>query len=109
MNHTYIINKAEDYIEQHLSQSISLHDLATYVGFSDFHFHRIFKTYTSETIQQFIARIKIERSAIYLKVNQKVTITQIAQDYGYADASSYSKAFKKHFGLTPSKFRDRKI
>lgn len=108
MNYQVLINKAEDYIENNLSKRIKLEDIANAVGLSQYHFHRIFHTHSKETIAQFITRIKMERSGIYLVVNKEISITEIAYRYGYCDASSYNKAFRKHYHCSPSEFRNRK-
>ena len=103
--YNWLINKAEDYIENHLSEKITLSDIAYNLGISEYHFHRIYRKNGVETLNQFITRIKMERSAIYLVVNKKITITEIAFRYGYNDSSSYNRAFRKHFGLSPTRFR----
>ncbi|MCA0386345.1 MAG: AraC family transcriptional regulator [Firmicutes bacterium] len=102
-----MINKTEDYIEANLSQSITLEAVSRNVYLSEYHFHRVFSKYSKETLNQFITRIKMERSAIYLSVNNKISITEIAHNYGYNSSSSYNKAFKKHFGMNPTDFRKR--
>ncbi|WP_101773747.1 helix-turn-helix domain-containing protein [Peptostreptococcus faecalis] len=102
-----IINKTEDYIENNLDKKITLKELSKNVNYTEFHFHRIFKSYSKETLNQFINRIKMERSSIFLVVNQKISITDISYRYGYSDSSSYCRAFKKHFGISPSKFRKK--
>lgn len=106
-HYTRLINKTEDYIEENLNKRISLADVAGNVNFSEYHFHRLFSKYSSETLKQFITRIKMERSAIYLVINSEISITQIAFKYGYNSSSSYNKAFKKHYGINPSEFRKR--
>lgn len=103
-----LLSKVEDYIENNLDRRISLKELSDHVCLSEFHFHRIFKEMTSEALSQFITRIKMERSAIFLKVNSNITITEIAYRYGYCDTSSYCRAFKKHFKCTPKEFRNSK-
>ena len=103
--YNWLINKAEDYIESHLSEKITLSDIAHALGISEYHFHRIYRNSSTETLNQFITRIKMERSAIYLVVDKKITITEIAFRYGYNDSSSYNRAFRKHFGLSPTRFR----
>lgn len=100
-----LINKTEDYIEQHLSEAISLEDLANHAHFSNFHFHRIFKKYATESLNQFITRFKLERAAIFISVNQTIPITEVALNYGYNDSSTFSKAFKRQFGFSPTQYR----
>lgn len=103
--YTRLINKTEDYIENNLKEAICLNDLAINVHLSEFHFHRLFKKYSSETINRFVTRFKLERAAIFLCVNPKISITAISMEYGYNDSSSFSRTFKRHFGISPLKYR----
>jgi AraC-like DNA-binding protein len=105
LNAQNFINKTEDYIENNLHRKICLDDVAYNIGLSKYHFHRMFRDYTTETIAQYITRIKMERSGIYLVIDSDISITKIAYRYGYCDASSYNKAFRKHYGMNPSQFR----
>lgn len=100
-----LVNKSEDYIEQHLNDPISLKELANHVNFSEYHFHRIFTKYSNETINHFITRFKLERAAIFMSVNHSSSLTTIAFKYGYTSSSSFSRAFKRHFGFNPSTYR----
>ncbi|MDP3387316.1 MAG: helix-turn-helix transcriptional regulator [Eubacteriales bacterium] len=100
-----LINKTEDYIETNLDKRITLTDVANNANFSEYHFHRIFSKFSNETLKQFITRIKMERSAIYLAINSDISITEIAFQYGYSCSSSYNKVFKKHYGVSPTEFR----
>lgn len=108
MNYANFINQAEDYIEMHLDQAIKLDDVADHMHMSKFHFHRVFRKAATETFRQFVARIKLERSAVFLLISQGVSITEIAFRYGYSDASSYNRAFRRHWGMSPSEFRKSK-
>ena len=100
-----LINKTEDYIETNLNHKITLSDVANNVNISEFHFHRLFSKYSTEALRQFITRIKMERSAIFLAINSEISITEIAFKYGYSSSSNYNKAFKKHYSISPTEFR----
>lgn len=104
-NVRFLINKSEDYINNHLGENITLDDLSRHIGISKYHFHRLFRESNDETIKQFILRVKMERSAIYLLIRNDITITEVAQRYGYSDSSSYTKAFKKIHGVSPTTYR----
>jgi AraC family transcriptional regulator len=78
-DYTRLINKTEDYIESKLGKQISLSETAKNDNFSEYHFHRLFSKYSSETLKQFITRIKMERSAIYLATLLREPHTEMAE------------------------------
>ncbi|MCH6255897.1 AraC family transcriptional regulator [Puniceicoccaceae bacterium K14] len=97
--------KLQDYIESNLDKSLNLKDLSKIAHFSPFHTHRIFKLITSETPYDFIQRVRLERSSAMLSANMDTKIIHIALSCGFSNASSFSKAFKQHFGCSPSFYR----
>lgn len=99
-----IINRAIDYILIHGEEKITLDDVARHCHFSKFYFSRLFKAQTGESVCGFIRRIRLEQSALRLKVERERPITDISADYGYS-SSNYSSAFKLHYHTTPVKFR----
>lgn len=99
-----LVNKSIDYIMQHLDEEIAVEDVADYCHFSKYYFSRVFKAETGESIYAFIKRLKMDQSALRLKIEKEKTITDIGLDYGYS-ASNYSSAFKKHHNLSPAEFR----
>jgi len=99
------INKTIDFINKHLKESIDLKRLATVANLSEFHFHRIFKAYIGESVGAYITRLRLEIVARKLQTT-KHTLTEIAEQTGFQNQHSLSKAFKKHFGITPSAFRN---
>ena len=101
-NYIQSIYKIVLYIEQHYQDEISLDELASIAGFSKYHFHRLFKSIVGENIGDYITRVKLSSSTMrFLNDNQ---ITEIAMDSGYETNASFSKAFKRHFSMTPSEF-----
>jgi AraC family transcriptional regulator len=99
------VNKAVDYINGHLRETIDLKMLAEVAGISEFHFHRIFKAHIGESPGAFISRLRLENAVQKLQLTH-LTLTEIAERTGYQSQYSLSKAFKKHFGVTPSAFKN---
>ncbi|HCA08855.1 helix-turn-helix domain-containing protein [Chryseobacterium sp.] len=104
--HKKRIIKAIRYIDNHLDADLSLENIAEIAMYSPFHFHRIFKLITGETLQNYIIRKKIEKSAFYLAVKKEMEIKEIYLDLGFSNHSVFSKTFKKHYGIAPSVFRN---
>ena len=98
------INRAIDYILNHINEDMSVDDIAAHCNFSRYYFSRMFKMETGESIYEFIKRVKMEQSAFRLKVEKSRSITDISCDYGYS-SSNYSSAFKQHHNLSPIEFR----
>jgi AraC family transcriptional regulator len=93
------LNAVLNYIRENVTGDLTLNTLARVAGFSPFHFHRLFKSLTDETVADCVARLRLERAAALLKASN-IPITQAALECGFASASVFSRAFKKHFGLT---------
>ena len=90
------------YIEQNYAYELTLEELSKVAGFSEYHFHRIFKSITNENLGDYVRRVRLQNSTMKLITNTK--ITQIALSSGYETNASFSKAFKKHFKITPKEF-----
>jgi AraC family transcriptional regulator len=90
------------YIEQNYSDELTLESLSKIASFSKYHFHRIFKSIVGENLSNYIRRVRLQSTTLKFKTNQNVT--QIALTSGYETNASFSKAFKKHFGITPKEF-----
>jgi len=84
---------------------LQLDDIARVACFSPFHFHRVFKGITGETVIDYVQRTRLERAARALYVNTSTSVVQIALDYGYQNPSSFAKAFKRHFGTSALRWR----
>jgi len=77
--------------------------ICTEVGISRSHLHRKMKDLTGMSIGDFIQNLRLEQAARLL-AEQKQTITQVAYAVGYAYSSTFSAAFKKHFGVSPTEY-----
>ncbi|MBU2972383.1 GyrI-like domain-containing protein [Pseudoalteromonas sp. C2R02] len=96
-----IISQVGQYIYNHSDKTISLDDLASYTGFSKYHFNRIFFAATGYQLGEFIQRHKLEK-ALHLIKQGNHNIIDVAMSVGYDSPSSFSRAFKKNFSVTPS-------
>lgn len=105
-NNIYLqrINLVMDYITGNLDGDLSLQTLANVAGFSPFHFHRIFRSITDEPLNQFVARVRVEQAAKLLRASPAMTILDAALNCGYTSASGFSRAFKRHFGISPQQW-----
>ncbi|MEN0067060.1 MAG: AraC family transcriptional regulator [Myxococcota bacterium] len=99
------VQRVQDHIEQHLAEPLELVDLAKVAHFSPFHFHRIFTALVGETPSAFVRRVRLERAASVLLTLPEYSITEIAIDCGFGETSSFSRAFRRHFGMSAREWR----
>ena len=93
------INTVIGYIRENLNDDLSLDMLAKVAGFSPFHFHRLFKSITGETINEIVVRLRLERAVALLRSAPKLSITDAAFACGFKSVSVFSRAFKKQYDL----------
>lgn len=93
------------YIDEHYADDLNLEDTAAIVGFSKFHFSRLFKQYTNTTFYDYLCKKRITRAQEMLAEN--FSITTIAYQTGFNTPSAFCRCFKKHTGYTPSEFRNK--
>lgn len=110
MTHTELtlhqrMQNALQYIQNSLDEALDPEKIAEQAHFSLSHFHRIFKGMIGETLGEHVRRLRLERSAQLLIYGDR-PITTIAFDAGYETLESYSRAFKKMFRASPSRFRE---
>jgi AraC family transcriptional regulator len=91
------------YIEEHLAESISLATLAQLVRLSPYHFCRAFKQSFGMPPHRFHTSCRIERAKTLL-AKAAPSVTDIGFDLGYSQTSSFTVAFRKMTGLTPSAY-----
>lgn len=100
------VRAALDHAQRNINRPVPLAELAEAAGFSPFHFHRIFAGMTGETVGACVRRLRLEMAAGQLEFTSK-SVTRIAAEACYESLEAFSRAFKTHFGLTPSQYRDQ--
>ncbi len=93
-----------DVVQDQLSQDLSLEALARQIGFSPYHFARLFRQTTGESPHQFVLRQRIEH-AQHLLAEGRAPLAHVAVESGFADQSHLTRVFKRHLGLTPRAYR----
>lgn len=99
------IHKVQDYIEHHLSQPLSIEELAGAAGFSKYHFSRIFQGMLHEPLAHYVNRIRMESALFLLAHREDKNMTDIAYELGFTDSAIFSRAFKNYYGISPSEYR----
>lgn len=95
----------QDYISTHMNQDLNLEKIAQISDFSPFHFHRLFKAITGETLYDFIQRTRLEKACSMLSSNPDMKLISIAMNCGFSTPSSFAKAFRQHYNMSPSEYR----
>ncbi len=107
-DYTERINRAVDFLYAHQGEPASLARLAKIAAFSRFHFHRVFRSVTGQTVARFQARLRVERAALLLgRAGSQRALTDIAAELGFSSSAEFSRSFRAHFSTTPSAFRTR--
>ncbi|WP_018305888.1 AraC family transcriptional regulator [Desulfitobacterium hafniense] len=94
------LNHVIDYIEEHLTEELSLEIISEYVGVSDYHFRKIFFYLSGLTLSEYIKNRKLSEANKDLL--QGETVTEVAFKYGYQSMDGFTRAFKKWSGFLPS-------
>ncbi len=102
------ISKVLSYIECKLYKQFTLVELADISNFGKRHFQRIMKAHLNEPIGAYITKKRIETAA-KLIMYSKEQLSDIAYKMGYSEIASFSKSFKKYFGVSPNEFRKETI
>lgn len=103
---TRIVEKVQQYVEDHLNEDISLQALADHVYLHPAYLSSIYKEITGEGVSNYIYRRKMEHAANLLKNTTKRIVT-IAEEVGYQNTSYFIRVFKKYYAVTPQKFREQ--
>ena len=104
--HQALAASAMELIQQDLEGDLRLNALASRVGVSPFHFHRMFSAMVGEPPASYVRRLRLERAALQLKYSRR-PVTDIAFQAGYQTHEAFTRAFKSTFGVPPRQFRAR--
>jgi len=92
----------QEHVRAHVQAPLDLPALAAVAGASRFHFARVFKAETGETLNHFVRRARLERAVKLMQSRPERPLVEIAIESGFGSASDFSRVFRQHFGTAPS-------
>ncbi|QUG43596.1 AraC family transcriptional regulator [Psychrobacillus sp. INOP01] len=98
-----LIQQVIDYIDNQIKEEIHPENLAKLIGYSPFHFYRIFQQTTGYTVMDYVQKRKLQFALFELLQGEK--IIDIALEYGFKTHAGFTKAFKRCFGSPPSLYK----
>jgi len=104
--HVSRINDVLYFIHQDISNDLLAKDLANIAAYSEQHFHRLFKLVVGESVHVYIRRTRMEFAANQLMFDNKASVLEIANKSGFSSLSSFSRAFKSTFNMSPGQWRN---
>lgn len=104
MDYSQNVQKAIDSIEENLYDDIKLKDIAKKTNLSEFYFHRLFHKITGETVMGYVRKRRLAKAAYDLK-NTNLNVLDIAVKYQFSCGESFTRAFKRMYGITPYEYR----
>jgi transcriptional regulator GlxA family with amidase domain len=100
------VKAAQEYIEAHYPEKITVDELAAKAAVSRRSFERRFKQATNNTIVEYIQRVKVEAAKRKFESSRQ-NINEVMFDVGYSDTKAFRGVFKKVTGLTPIEYRNK--
>ena len=98
-----MIESSLNYIEEHITEELSLKSISEFCNISSFHFSRIFSFMIGETYREYVLKRKISHSLVLLNRNESIIST--AYNVGFSYTESFTRAFKQVIGISPKKYQ----
>ncbi len=103
--HDARLHEVLQYIDEHIAEELDLHALAAVAALSPHHFHRLFAAWTGERLGEFRRRRRLEIAAMRLAAQPALSVMDVALGVGFGSSEAFARAFKAHFGRSPSVWR----
>jgi transcriptional regulator GlxA family with amidase domain len=101
-----VIKKAQDFIEHNYPDKITVDGLASMLALSRRHLERRFKKATSNTVVEYMQRVRIEAAKMSLETIRE-NVNEVMYNVGYTDTKAFRMIFKKITGLSPVEYRNK--
>jgi transcriptional regulator GlxA family with amidase domain len=100
------VRKAQEFIEKRFQDRITVDQLSEMFAVGRRSFERRFKKATSNSVIEYIQRVKIEAAKKSFEVSRK-NVTELMYEVGYTDTKAFRSTFKKITGLSPVEYRNK--
>ena len=100
------VKKAQEFIEKNFSEKTTVEQLADISALGRRSFERRFKKATSNTVAEYVQRVKIEAAKKQLESGRK-NVNEVMYDVGYSDIKAFRSTFKKITGISPIEYRNK--
>lgn len=100
-----MINSIKLYIDEHITEDISLSSIAQHFNISVGYLSKFFKENAGQPFSKYIIEKKFACAAQMLIECPEKSVNDIANDFGYFDTAYFSRQFKSHHGVTPTQYR----
>lgn len=98
---------AKEYLDDHYDQKLDINKISQIAALSEYHFFRTFKQAFGISPHKYLVQKRLQKASELLKTHN-YTITEVAYLIGFPDIHSFSKSFKKEFGMPPTRFVSQK-
>lgn len=96
-----------DFIDIHYADDLTLEQAAEYIGFSKYHFTRLFKQHTNTTFHNYLCYKRIQVAQSLLTEDRNRPITDIAFCSGFNNLTTFNRCFSKYTGCSPTEYRNK--
>jgi two-component system response regulator YesN len=101
------VGDAQRYIEtNYYRNGLGLSEIAESIGMNASYLSNVFKNECGYSLSNYISMVRLKKAKELMGNNPKATLSAISEKVGYSDSYYFSKSFKNHYGVTPSKYMD---
>ena len=102
-----VVDIARQYIEENYDKNINMAIVANSIDMSYSYFSRVFKEESGKSFSEYLMKIRMEKAARLLDDPVR-KVYEVSQNVGYTNPKSFTRAFKRYFGLSPMGYRNKK-
>ena len=95
------------HIEARLFEPLSVNSLAQVAGLSPYHFSRLFTARFGESVMGYVRARRLEAAAYRLTRADPPPLVELSVDCGFESQEAFTRAFRRHFGVPPGRFRSK--